>query len=220
MTVEQTAGHGSSSAQVLLIQFARSPVPGKVKTRMMPALTPEQASDLHSELVTWTCERLCRAGVGAVELWVSGDTGHPVIEYCRSLGVAAVRSQAGNDLGERMCNALADGLARYKQVILVGSDCPSIDTDYLFDAVSALSSHAVVLGPANDGGYVMIGMGQVYPQLFSGISWGQSSVYAETVSALENLGLSWASLQSLPDIDRPEDLPVWQAISARQANSH
>jgi rSAM/selenodomain-associated transferase 1 len=220
MVVDRTAGNATSDAQVLLIQFARSPVPGEVKTRMIPALTPQQASDLHSELVTWTCERLCSAGVGTVELWVSGDLAHPVIEHCRSLGVAAVRAQVGDDLGERMCYALTDGLARYKQVILVGSDCPSIDKDYLLDAVSELSNHAIVLGPANDGGYVMIGVTQAHPQLFSGISWGQSSVYAETVAVLQHLGLSWASLQSLPDIDRPEDLPVWQAISERRANSH
>ncbi len=97
---------------VLFIQFAREPLPGLVKTRMLPELSPEQACELHSELVYWTSQMLTGAQLGRVELSVAGHVGSPLFRQCEGLGVKAVNRQTGQDLGERMYNALAEGLER------------------------------------------------------------------------------------------------------------
>lgn len=210
MAVEPLTGR----RDVLLIQFAKSPVPGQVKTRMMPFLDANQAAALHRDLLLWTCRRLCTSGIGSVEVWVSGNPDHEVFTQCREHGVIGIRSQVGADLGERMRHALADGLQRYRQVILVGSDCPSLDEHYLRSAQCALVSHPVVLGPADDGGYVLIGATDLYPELFVDIPWGRSDVFAETVKSLQRIQVGWQTLGSLPDIDRPEDLAIWRMLKA------
>ena len=198
--------------EVLLIQFAREPLPGKVKTRMLPALTPEQACELHRELVIWTAKVLGTAGLGRVELAVAGDTASPLFRECESLGVQAVRTQQGADLGERMYNALADGLLSHSKVILIGSDCPQIDRDYLLSAIDGLDNSNVVLGPATDGGYVLIGVRQVDKRWFEAVEWGTASVYADTAARLALTGAIWQPLAELQDIDRPEDLALWRAL--------
>ncbi|MEH6567900.1 MAG: TIGR04282 family arsenosugar biosynthesis glycosyltransferase [Halioglobus sp.] len=206
------ADHAGHKGELLLIQFAKSPVPGQVKTRMLPVLNAEQACALHQELLEWTCHSLCNAGLGEVELWVSGNSEHQTFKRCLNQGVSCIALQCGEDLGARMCHALADGLARYQCVILVGSDCPAISPHYLSGAVRALASNSVVLGPADDGGYVLVGMTQLCCEMFEGIEWGQNTVWADTVKILEGLSINWEGLASLPDIDRPEDLSIWHAI--------
>lgn len=199
---------------ILLIQFAREPRVGTVKTRMLPALSAEQACELHCELTLWTCRQLLTSRLGPVELAVTGDTGHALFEQCSMLGVERVTTQRGTDLGQRMYNALQAGLSRYTRVILVGSDCPQIDPSYLRMAAQALHTAQVVLGPATDGGYVLIGARVVEEELFKGIPWGSEQVYAKTVSALHRLRLSWEALPCLSDIDRPEDLALWESLAA------
>lgn len=198
---------------LLFIQMAREPLPGKVKTRMLPELSPEEACELHSELVLWTARTLTGTGLGDVELHVAGDTGAGLFRLCRELGVAAVSPQQDGDLGERMYHALARGLERYSRVILVGSDCPQMDRAYLAGAAALLDEADVVLGPALDGGYVLIGGRKVEPGWFEGVEWGTDYVYASTVAHFESSGVHWQPLPVLQDIDRPEDLPVWRAIT-------
>ena len=200
---------------VLLIQFAREPVPGRVKTRMLPELSPEQACELHRELVYWTAEVLTFAQLGRVELAVAGNAASPLFRQCESLGVEAVNRQSGQDLGERMYNALAEGLQRYPKVILVGSDSPQLDRDYLNSAVEALAEYDVVLGPAEDGGYVLIGVSQLDKRWFEAVEWGSAKVYAQTVARFKLTGTNWQHLSVLQDIDRPQDLPLWRTIVAR-----
>lgn len=196
----------------LLIQFAREPVAGAVKTRMIPHLSAQAACDLHSELVLWTTRSLLNANLGPVQLAVAGDATHPVFECCQQLGVARLSQQRGADLGERMYNALADGLAEFEKVLLVGSDCPAIDRKYLVQAVAGLEQSDIVLGPASDGGYVLIGARRVSARLFAGVAWGGAAVFDETTRRLRQLAWSWSELPVLPDIDRPEDLAVWAAL--------
>ena len=179
---------------------------------MSPSLTPQQALDLHCELVLWTSGTLARAGLGPVEVAVAGSAAHALFEDCLGLGVSSLGGQQGGDLGERMYNALAAGLQRFERVVLVGSDCPGIDADYLQQALTGLDQADLVLGPATDGGYVLIGAKRVSPEMFEGISWGSSAVLAETVLRLERMNWEWATLSPLADIDRPEDLPLWEAV--------
>lgn len=197
---------------VLLIQFARSPEVGQVKTRMMPALSAVQACELHCELMRWTARHLVGSGLGPVQLSVAGSLEHPVLQQCLDAGAGSLQPQSGADLGERMYRALETGLQCHLGVVLVGSDCPAIDSDYLAAAIDGLANAPVVLGPAMDGGYVLIAARQVDTRLFEDIQWGTDTVYRETVNRLETLGLGWVALPALQDIDRPEDLPAWHEL--------
>jgi rSAM/selenodomain-associated transferase 1 len=179
---------------------------------MMPHLSASEACGLHCQLTLWTCDQLLGCGLGAVELSVAGDTDHPLFRQCEAMGIAQLTTQHGPDLGERMSNAMVHGLAHYECVILVGSDCPGIDASYLERAVEALQAASVVVGPATDGGYVLIGARQIKAEIFQGIPWGSDQVYTETRLALTQSGLTWGELPYLADIDRPEDLPLWEAL--------
>ena len=202
---------------VLLIQFARSPVRGGVKTRLVPALGEQGACDLHITLVRHTCRQLLDAALGPVEIWVSGDNQHPLFADCLTLGASGLREQQGEDLGERMYRALQDGLRRFRRVLLVGSDCPALDPDYLKSAADTLDDVPVVFGPALDGGYVLVGARDIDRELFRGIAWGGPSVLASTLQRADALGCAVATLNSRPDIDRPEDLRHWQAAGLNPA---
>ncbi|MCB1675611.1 MAG: TIGR04282 family arsenosugar biosynthesis glycosyltransferase [Halioglobus sp.] len=198
--------------RTLLIQFARSPQPGRVKTRMMPHLSAQQACDLHCELLLWTARQLLDSGQGDVQLAVAGSPLHAIFRRCAQLGALELTRQSGRDLGERMYRALRRGLENYAAVVLVGSDCPGIDARYLREAADALRTRPVVLGPAVDGGYVLIGARQICPELFAGVAWGSERVYAQTVQRMRRLGLAWAELAPQVDVDRPADLPAWYAL--------
>ena len=195
-----------------LIQFARSPKEGRVKTRMLPFLSATQACELHCELTLWTCRQLLNSGLGKVELSVAGDSRHTLFSRCQSLGVSRVSQQRGADLGEKMYNALKGALKHNASVILVGSDCPQIDGAYLRQAVAGLQQAPVVLGPAADGGYVLIGARSIREEIFQAIPWGTDQVFSGTCAALKRVGLRWTELPTLRDIDRPDDLPVWERL--------
>lgn len=201
--------------ELLLVQFTRTPRAGQVKTRMIPHLGAVGACELHEELTLWTCRQLLASGLGPVEFSVDGDVVHPLFDRCRSEGVARISAQRGADLGQRMYHALQEALSRFTGVILVGSDCPGIDAPYLRQAADALRHASVVLGPAADGGYVLVGARQISARVFTGIPWGSDKVYAKTLQALQETGLDWVALQPLTDIDRPSDLPVWEALKQR-----
>lgn len=195
-----------------MIQFARAPVVGGVKTRMLPVLSALQACDLHCEMTLWTTRQLLSLGRGTVELSVAGDSSHALFSRCRSLGVNRISLQRGEDLGQKMFHAIRDGLAEFENVVLVGSDCPEIDAAYLQQAIAALQKTELVFGPATDGGYVLIGARAIREALFRDIPWGGDQVYAKTLAALAHTELTWHQLPALRDIDRPEDLPVWDAL--------
>ena len=197
---------------LLLIQFAREPVVGGVKTRMMPSLSAAQACELHCELTQWTARQLLSFARGTVELSVAGDTSHGLFSRCLSLGVHRISRQRGEGLGQRMYRALSGGLREFQSVILVGSDCPEIDPAYLGKAVESLRHADVVLGPATEGGYVLIGARAIREEIFQDIPWGSDQVFARTLAALSDSKLSWAQLPALRDIDRPEDLAIWDAV--------
>lgn len=202
----------ADESSLLLLQFTRAPQEGQVKTRMMPHLSAAGACELHRELTLWTCRQLLASGLGEVELCVAGDTHDALFGQCMAIGVSRVSQQCGSDLGARMYSAIHRSLAQYSSVILVGSDCPGIDGAYLRQAVTALLAAPVVLGPAADGGYVLIGARSITPDIFQDIPWGSDQVYSATSLALERAGVNWRELPCLTDIDRPEDLPVWEAL--------
>ncbi len=197
-----------------LLQFAREPVPGRVKTRLQPVLDATGACDLHIALLTHTARRLATVSRCERELWVAGDPAHPALVHAAALGGAAVRRQQGADLGERMRHALATALAEAPRAVLVGSDCPGLDAAYVEEAFAALATADVVLGPALDGGYVLIGARRVDARLFRGVDWSTSAVLAQTLARVDALGWRAALLAPRRDIDRPEDLAAWTAWKA------
>jgi uncharacterized protein len=190
-----------------LLVFAREPVPGLVKTRLIPALGASGAARLYSALL----ERAVNAATGvpgvAVELWCAGapPSGGVCAELARRHGLV-LRHQGVGNLGKRMVQALGETLLRCDRVVLIGSDCPGYHPAYLAAAFVALGGHDAVVGPAADGGYVLIGLRRPAPDLFADIAWGTDTVLAATRTALTRLGWTWAELPIRQDIDRPEDL--------------
>lgn len=191
--------------QGLIVVFAKAPEPGAVKTRLIPVLGADGAADLSARLILDTLERVRTSALAPFELHVSPDTGHP---FFRSLAdPPPLRQQCGNDLGERMHAALADALTRAGFAVLIGTDCPALDAGHLDRACAALAAgRDAVLGPAADGGYVLVGLRRTVPELFSGVSWGGDRVLAQTRARLAALGWDWEELPTLWDLDRPEDL--------------
>ena len=187
-----------------LLQFAKAPLQGRVKTRLQSALGEAGSLQLHRALVDYQFRIHQASAVSNLELWCSAehDFFHQLVE---GTGVQLVEQQ-GRDLGERMANAFADRLKQYNRAIIIGSDCPAIDGKYITQALEALDDVPAVFGPATDGGYVLIGLSCLNPTLFSDIPWGTGEVMAVTRSRLNSLGWVWKELSALPDIDRPEDL--------------
>ena len=190
-----------------LIVFARAPVPGRVKTRLIPCLGAAGAAALYKQLVLHTLTIATDARVGLVDLWCTPSLKHPFFLQCAQKFQMRLFNQIEGDLGSRMAHALNETLKRVPQALLIGTDCPSLTVDDLREAVDNLQ-HGIdaVVGPAEDGGYVMIGLRQYAPDLFTRISWGTESVLNQTRSRLRELGWKWHELSERWDVDRPEDL--------------
>ena len=192
-------------AETRIAVFARAPVPGEAKTRLVPTLGAEGAARLHAALVRRALESAIASGVGPVELWCAPDTAHPFFAQCAAeLGVN-LRVQRGADLGERMGSAFAAALGENAALVLIGSDCPALTPQALREAAAALRDHDAVIAPAEDGGYVLVGLSRAISGLFDGVEWGSSAVMAQTRARLARAGTRWKELGTLWDIDRPED---------------
>ena len=188
----------------VLVIFAKAPVLGTVKTRLSPELSPQQAVNIHRVLVEHCIEMASKVAGVDVELWVSAPD--PWWLQLQRRFALTIHQQQGCDLGERMDYALTDVLSRATRAIWIGSDCPYIDGRYIKSAQQALLHAEVVLGPAEDGGYVLVGLSVPRPVIFSGIDWGSADVLEQTRSKLQQHGARWLELECLSDIDRPEDL--------------
>lgn len=172
---------------------------------MWPTLSSQQCADLHCRLVSDVFNILNDKGLAPVELWITGNDTENFFETLSPK--PHVRNQQGVGLGMKMHHALNDGLQKYRYAILVGSDCPFITPQLLKEVITKLSTGIdCVLGPAVDGGYVLIGLSRVDIALFSDIDWGTDRVLAQTRSALQKLSWHWQELEALTDIDTPADL--------------
>jgi rSAM/selenodomain-associated transferase 1 len=145
------------------------------------------------------------AAVGPVELWCAPDTTHPFFERCARYFHVALETQAGADLGARMRHAAEASIAARRALVIIGSDCPALTAAHLRDAASALREHDVVIAPAEDGGYVLVGLSRAVPGLFEDVAWGSPSVMAQSRARLAGAGARWKELAPLWDVDRPED---------------
>ena len=194
-----------------LLIFARAPVPGQVKTRLAAGVGMQQATALYERLLRATVATARATRLAPVELHVAGDSRHPVLDELTRDAVRLV-TQRGADLGERMFNALRDSLHSADFAVLIGSDCPAMTGDYLAQACERLyTGNDVVLGPAEDGGYVLIGASRCDAGLFTDMPWSTDRVMQETRQRLQLLGRQYTELETLWDLDNAEDLARWQA---------
>lgn len=187
-----------------LLIFAKAPKLGEVKTRLQPAFTIEQSLRLHRQLVEFTIKTAIKLEQVSIELWVGDD--HPWWEELVLNYGITVHQQQGSGLGERMAYALNMALSSADKAIIIGCDCPFITDRYLLSAFDQLEGENVVLGPADDGGYVLLGLNTFQPLLFEGIVWGTDQVLNQTLLEASENGLEVVQLPVLRDIDRPADV--------------
>lgn len=194
-----------------LIQFAKAPLKGQVKTRMKPTLDETGCLKLHKALVEHQFSLHRQANVCNFELWCSEEHSFfdRLVEESAVGERASIHVQQGKDLGERMLNTFTERLRQYSYVILIGSDCPFLSSDYVIEAINRLKQGVpAVFGPATDGGYVLIGLSQLDSSLFEGVCWGTDQVMKQTRARIKALGWAWEELLTLSDIDRPKDLEL------------
>jgi rSAM/selenodomain-associated transferase 1 len=191
--------------------FARAPVPGQVKTRLQPLLGADGAAALQAGLVRRALSTALAAGVGEVELHCAPDERHEFFARCAERFRVRLVAQRGADLGERMRasfdRAFDDGTA----LVLIGSDCPALAPGDLRAARDALRATPAVIAPAEDGGYVLVGLSQPVPGLFEDVAWGTAAVLRQTRKRFEAAGVRCAEIRELWDVDRPEDYARLQA---------
>ena len=204
-----TAGNDNA-----LIIFSRLPIGHETKTRLAPLLNEPQRSELHLAMwrdifgealrLTDTDIYLCWTGSGNVADWQKYIPGSFIL-----------RKQEGENLGERMRNAMRDiFVLRYKRAVIIGSDIPSVKAENIARAFGSLNDSDAVIGPSSDGGYWLIGMRKFIPEAFGISSWGNSSVLAETVRTLAGLGISCGTADTLDDLDTPEDVIRYRSMNA------
>lgn len=184
--------------------LARAPVPGQCKTRLIPLLGAEGAAALHAQLVEHCVNTALRLPDAVVTLWTAGDAAHP---FFQQLAVSCPQlqwqEQGTGDLGERMHQVFVH---TGQPALLIGSDCPALTVDVLQDCADHLKNHAAVFVPAEDGGYVLVGLQSPCRALFAEVDWGTDQVMQQTRQRLQQQHLRWVEPASLWDVDRPEDL--------------
>jgi len=193
------------SARILV--FCKAPVPGTVNTRLLSVLSAEQAASLHGQMSRRILDCCLDSSLAEIELWCSPDTGHEFFREYNDLGIPLYQ-QRGSDIGERMRHGAEQCLSREgtDKAVIIGTDLPTLNNHYLKVALERLHQHDVVIGPAEDGGYGLLGIKQPYRGIFENMAWGSGEVCGETCRRLEKMGESWLLLPSLWDVDRPEDL--------------
>lgn len=183
--------------------FAKAPAPGLAKTRLIPELGAHGAAFLCERMIEHAVAIACEARLGPVILWATSPAHAVFDEIARSFPVR-LRRQPEGDLGARM---LAAFTAAKAPALLIGSDCPALTAEHLREAAAALGEgNDAVFIPVEDGGYVLVGLRKPAASLFAGMSWGVSTVMAETRRRLAQAGLTWRELEPLWDVDTPVDL--------------
>lgn len=192
-----------------LLVFSKAPVPGQVKTRLIPLLGAGGAAALYAGLLDATLEKATGAGLCPVELWCTPDTRHAHFERARAQYDLRLRQQPAGDLGRRMSRALFTVLQEARHAVLIGADCPGLTAGDVDAALGALAEGVdVVLGPATDGGYYLVGVSAHHPYLFEDIAWGSARVRAATLDRCRRHHLHWTCLVEHADVDTPGDLPA------------
>jgi uncharacterized protein len=182
-------------------------VPGRVKTRLIPTYGASRSASLYGQLVMHALSTAVNAHIGPVDLWCAPSSDHPFFHRCLRRFKVDLMNQGRGNLGSRMAHAFRVTLKTASHALLIGTDCPSLTVDDLREAAACLRQGTdAVIGPAEDGGYVLIGLRRSTPELFTGIAWETGSVIDQTRARLRGLGWKWHELPERWDVDRPEDV--------------
>jgi rSAM/selenodomain-associated transferase 1 len=205
-----------------LILFARYPEPGTAKTRLIPALGAEGAAALYREMTEHTLNQVqqwvdlpsegqMKSANSQVEVRFTGGTQAMMQDWLGPNWTYV--AQGTGDLGDRLMRSLQAACEiGATRIVIIGTDCPELDADLLHQAFALLTQHDLVLGPALDGGYYLIGVRQFWPELFQHIAWSTAAVLQQTLAIGQQLGLQIALLPQRSDVDYPDDLAIWQRV--------
>lgn len=198
----------SRQTQDQLIVFTRYPEPGKTKTRLARTLGHQQAAAIQQELLDYTMGQVRKFMLSypvSVKIYFAGGNHKKLQEW---LGADLIyQDQGKGDLGQRLAHAFTESFKnKYQGVVIIGSDCPQLKASHLAHAFEALRRNDLVLGPATDGGYYLIGLHRFMQSLFEDISWGTERVLAKTLRIAAEKNIATELLETLSDVDRPEDL--------------
>ena len=214
MTEQRTApdpANGHPRSRILV--FAREPLLGKVKSRLAVEIGAQEALAVYRAMLARLGQLLTQAQIASWDLWVTSNCSHKdFLSICNKTNIYL---QNGQDLGARMDGAIQQTLRQenVESVVLIGTDCPAVTERYLNQALLALESGVdVVLGPAEDGGYVLVGMQRPITAVFEDIPWGTDQVMHRTLETLKAKELTYRLLDTLWDVDRPEDLVRLQSL--------
>jgi len=190
-----------------LVVFTRHPTPGRAKTRLIPAIGAVAAARVHRDLTEHTLRRLAPLARDAtIEVRYEGASEEAFRRWLGSQPRLA--PQGDGDLGDRMARAVADAFREgARRAVLIGVDAPDLAPSHVREAFARLRACDLVIGPAQDGGYYLIGLRAPVPEVFAGIEWGSSSVLEATAAAARRRDLHVETVETLADVDRPEDLP-------------
>lgn len=197
--------HDEMTDPVQIAIFAKAPMAGYAKTRLIPLLGPKRAADLQALLVRRTVETAISSSLRPISLWCAPDPSHDLFVSLSREFTIATHQQIGSDLGARMLNAF-ETLTPNGPLVLIGTDCPALAAEHLVHCASALRDGAdAAFIPAEDGGYALIGLRRPVPQLFEDMPWGTNEVMSRTRHRLRELKLDVFEAQELWDIDTPAD---------------
>lgn len=191
---------------IRIIIFAKAPLPGLSKTRLIPALGESGTAGLAKRMLEHTLGQAQAAEVGLVELCMSPGPGHPAWHSISIPDSIHCSNQGEGDLGERLTRRVLKADSAGESVLMIGTDCPSLDANRLRSAAADLQEHDAVIVPATDGGYVLLGLKRFDAAVFAAIPWSTAAVTSETLKRLQTLRWSVRQHPALHDIDEPDDL--------------
>ena len=194
-------------SQSLLLIFVKNPERGKVKTRLAATVGEERALQVYQQLLERTRAVTQPLSTNKIVYYT------PAIQRddLWSTNYYQKAQQADGDLGERMAQAFEDGFTQgYERICIIGSDCYQLTTAILKDAFAALNAHDLVIGPSTDGGYYLLGMRELHPELFRNKHWSTASVSKDTLATAEQQQLHWYELPTLSDVDKEADLTTME----------
>ncbi len=200
--------------QSAILVFAKEPEPGAVKTRLIPAIGETAATAVYRSLLEQALTCAAQVPVTGRYLYAEKAPAEGMLDTRSAALGLDLRLQNGQGLGDRMYSAFSETMARYAQAVLIGSDCPEYTPDYVAAALDALADHDAVIGPAHDGGYVLLALRRLDRQIFDGIAWSTDRVLTQTRERLRSLSWTWAELAPLHDVDDADALSRFPALAA------